>query len=60
MVICSWLYRIRPSVVHCPFKRIENKSLTNKFTDFEPNPNQLRWKPFPFPEKSGVDFIDVC
>jgi homogentisate 1,2-dioxygenase len=39
----SWLYRIRPSVMHKAFKPL--KDLTNK-TFFKPqhiNPNQMRW-----------------
>jgi hypothetical protein len=37
---------------------------TNNFAQFKPNPNQLRWKPFPLlkPVKEGgkeVDFVDV-
>jgi len=56
----SWLYRIRPSVLHQPWKRIENQgNLTNRFDDAEPNPAQLRWKPFDIPKKeqSQVDFV---
>ncbi|KAH7723819.1 homogentisate 1,2-dioxygenase-like isoform X1 [Aphelenchoides avenae] len=54
----SWLYRIRPSVVHRPFEPLENDKFTNKFSDFKPNPNQLRWKPFPIPETDNVDFVE--
>jgi homogentisate 1,2-dioxygenase len=54
----SWLYRIRPSVVHKPFKQIENKSwLSAPFTNAVTSPNQLRWNPLPLPN-APTDFID--
>jgi len=38
----SWQYRIRPTVVHGPWKKEANQgNLTNKFTDTEPNPAQV-------------------
>jgi homogentisate 1,2-dioxygenase len=46
----SWLYRIRPSVKHEPFKKLlEGGALT------EGTPNQLRWDPFPV---KSADFVD--
>ncbi|WP_413289743.1 homogentisate 1,2-dioxygenase [Bdellovibrio sp. HCB337] len=45
----SWLYRIRPSVMHKSF--VPLKELTEK-TLFKPkhiNPNQMRWNPLPIP-----------
>ncbi|CAD6199582.1 unnamed protein product [Caenorhabditis auriculariae] len=54
----SWFYRIRPSVVHRPFKKFEKKNWTNDFAGIEPNPNQYRWNPFPLPETGGVDFVE--
>uniref|UniRef100_A0A224XCG1 Homogentisate 1,2-dioxygenase n=1 Tax=Panstrongylus lignarius TaxID=156445 RepID=A0A224XCG1_9HEMI len=59
----SWLYRIRPSVLHEPFKRTEKgyspvnwkQNLSTDLKDLEedyPNPNQMRWKPFPLPPSS--------
>jgi homogentisate 1,2-dioxygenase len=55
----AWFYRIRPSVVHVPFKRIESANFTNEFTKFTPNPNQLRWSPFPIPgEEKPTDFVE--
>ena len=54
----SWLYRIRPSVMHGKFHEINRGKLRSKpFTEVQPNPNQLRWNPVPFPE-SPTDFID--
>ena len=52
----SWLYRIRPAVMHEPFRRMENGALTNDFGRCEPTPNQLRWDPLPNPS-DAVDFI---
>ena len=54
----SWLYRIRPSVVHRPFKQIQNKLWQSApFTDAPPTPNQLRWNPLPLPDQP-TDFVD--
>uniref|UniRef100_A0A336L0W1 Homogentisate 1,2-dioxygenase n=1 Tax=Culicoides sonorensis TaxID=179676 RepID=A0A336L0W1_CULSO len=56
----SWLYRIRPSVVHTPFKRFEKtKFLARDFNEQHPNPNQMRWSPFDLPSQgSKVDFVE--
>ncbi|MFH4984585.1 hypothetical protein AB6A40_011294, partial [Gnathostoma spinigerum] len=54
----SWLYRIRPSVLHEPFKNYTKSKFTNNFTEFEPNPNQLRWHPFPLQNQQETDFIE--
>jgi homogentisate 1,2-dioxygenase len=53
----SWLYRIRPSAVHRPFKRIDDGWLTNDFAAADTPPNQLRWDPLPFP-RTATDFVD--
>ena len=53
----TWTYRIRPSVLHKPFERIDNKLLVSKFNDLETTPNQLRWNPLPIPQEK-TDFID--
>ena len=48
----TWFYRIRPSVVHKPFERIENGLLrSGPFTEAETSPNQMRWSPIPLPER---------
>ena len=53
-----WLYRIRPSAMHPPFRRIENGLVrTAPIDDGPPPPNRLRWNPLPFPEEPA-DFID--
>ncbi|MCU1349528.1 MAG: hmgA [Acidobacteria bacterium] len=55
----SWLYRIRPSVMHEPFEMYggNGRLRGTPFDDAPTPPNQLRWDPFPFPE-DGVDFVD--
>jgi homogentisate 1,2-dioxygenase len=48
----SWMYRIRPSVVHRPYVRIDNGFIrSTPFAEVETTPNQLRWDPLPVPEK---------
>ncbi|WP_431963259.1 homogentisate 1,2-dioxygenase [Actinacidiphila sp. bgisy160] len=54
----SWLYRIRPSAAHPPFRRIPNGRLRSApFTEAEPDPNRLRWSPLPLPQEPA-DFVD--
>ena len=53
----SWLYRIRPSVTHAPFKKVSD---TNEFDGLVDNPNQLRWRPFEVPTTSGITFANGC
>ena len=48
----SWLYRIRPSVTHEPFRAYDQGAQL-----LDGTPNQLRWDPFPFSE-TPLDFID--
>ena len=52
----SWLYRIRPSAMHSPFKQIGNGNLVSDFGVTPTPPNQLRWNPLPFPAEP-TDFI---
>ena len=49
-----WLYRLRPSAVHGPYRRIDDGRLGGPLA--EPSPNRLRWDPLPFPERP-TDFI---
>lgn len=57
----SWLYRIKPSVTHEPFKprKPGNGKLVADFNESNSsaNPTQLRWKPVSIPEEP-TDFID--
>jgi len=49
----SWLYRIRPSVVHSPFELHDSLNRgdfrTAPFGDRPPSPQQMRWSPLPIP-----------
>ncbi|XP_035209607.1 homogentisate 1,2-dioxygenase-like isoform X1 [Stegodyphus dumicola] len=56
----TWFYRIRPSVVHLPFKPLNCGDLTHDWNENDPNPNQMRWKPFDIPEREleQVDFVE--
>ncbi len=49
----SWLYRIRPSVVHGAFSLYQQA--TARLTTPTP-PDQLRWQPLPYPQQP-TDFI---
>jgi homogentisate 1,2-dioxygenase len=54
----TWVYRIRPSATHHPFRRLDNGLLrTGPFAEAEPTPTQLRWGAFPYPDRP-VDFVD--
>ncbi|MGI8467676.1 MAG: homogentisate 1,2-dioxygenase [Pyrinomonadaceae bacterium] len=53
----TWTYRIRPSVTHKPFARIDNGKLVAKFDEIETTPNQLRWNPLAMPQNE-IDFVD--
>lgn len=53
----SWLYRIRPSVIHGIFKKVDQNRITINWNERPPNPNQIRWRPFQLPTDS-VDFVD--
>uniref|UniRef100_A0A803YIQ8 Homogentisate 1,2-dioxygenase n=1 Tax=Meleagris gallopavo TaxID=9103 RepID=A0A803YIQ8_MELGA len=55
----SWLYRILPSVCHKPFQPLQEGHLTHNWDEVEPDPNQLRWKPFEIPKASQnkLDFV---
>jgi homogentisate 1,2-dioxygenase len=53
----TWLYRIRPSIVHPPFERIDGGALlTPPFRDVPLEPNRLFWPPRPVPP-AGTDFV---
>ncbi|HWD58050.1 MAG TPA: homogentisate 1,2-dioxygenase [Stellaceae bacterium] len=56
----SWLYRILPSAMHRPFRRIDNGLWRSApFAEGEPSPNRLRWDPLPLPlPAEPADFVD--
>lgn len=54
----TWTYRIRPSVLHKPFRHIESKLFrSSPFDEVVTTPNQLRWNALPLPE-AETDFVD--
>ncbi len=54
----AWLYRLRPSAMHGPYKRLEDGLLrSGPFSQVETPPNRLRWDPLPLPSQP-TDFID--
>jgi len=53
----SWLYRIRPSVLHEPFVAIDPRWMRGSFDEVPTPPNQLRWNPIPIPGEP-LDFVD--
>ncbi len=54
----SWLYRIRPSVMHKPYTPLPQKMLrSTPFDEVATPPNQLRWNPIAIP-KEETDFVD--
>jgi homogentisate 1,2-dioxygenase len=56
--LSSWLYKLRPSAAHAPYKPMPNGLLrSGPFDEVKTPPNRLRWNPLPIPSKS-TDFID--
>ena len=55
----SWLYRLRPTASHSPFRRYEGAKLirSGPFDEVPPSPNRLRWNPLPIPTEP-TDFVD--
>jgi homogentisate 1,2-dioxygenase len=53
----TWVYRIRPSVMHKPYRQISNGWLRSApLGEVAATPNQLRWNPLPVPH-SATDFL---
>jgi len=54
----TWTYRIQPSAIHRPYKRIDNGLLRGgPFSEVEATPSQLRWNPLPIP-RTETDFVE--
>ena len=54
----TWVYRLRPSAMQEPYRRIPNGLLrSGPFAEGETPPNRLRWNPLPMPSKA-TDFVD--
>ncbi len=53
----TWLYRVRPSAMHGPYKPIDAGLLRGTpFDEAPPPPDRLRWDPIPWP-KGERDFV---
>jgi homogentisate 1,2-dioxygenase len=53
----SWLYKLRPSALHGPYRRIKDGLVrSGPFDEVETPPNRLRWDPLPPPTKP-TDFL---
>jgi len=53
-----WLYRMRPSAMHGPYRRVgDGLFRSGPFDEVEPPPNRLRWDPLPIPSQA-TDFVD--
>ena len=53
----SWQYRLRPSAMHAPFRRIDDGLWrTAPCAEAEASPNRLRWDPLPLPA-APADFV---
>jgi homogentisate 1,2-dioxygenase len=54
----TWLYKLRPSAMHGPYKRMGDGFVrSGPFDEVETPPNRLRWDPFPMSARAA-DFID--
>ena len=54
----TWLYRLRPSALHGPYRRIAGGLVrSGPFEEVAPPVNRLRWDPFAIPAKA-TDFLD--
>src|SRR5688572_22747563 len=54
----SWLYRLRPSAMHSPFRRVGDRLLRSApCHEAEHAPNRLRWMPLPMPTEP-TDFVE--
>jgi homogentisate 1,2-dioxygenase len=53
----TWLYKLRPSAMHGPYRRIKEGLLrSGPFVEVETPPNRLRWDPLPLPAQA-TDFL---
>ena len=56
--LSAWVYRLRPSAMQLPYRRLANGLVrSGPFDEAETSPNRLRWNPLPIPQKP-TDFVD--
>src|SRR5450631_4067038 len=53
----SWLYRIRPSVTHGPFRTMQRDAFAGQAAEAPLAPTPLRWDPLPLPTVA-TDFVE--
>ncbi|HEV7353540.1 MAG TPA: homogentisate 1,2-dioxygenase [Brevundimonas sp.] len=54
----SWLYRLRPSAQHPPYRPFaQGQVRSGPFDEVPPSPNRLRWDPLPLPE-TPTDWVE--
>jgi len=55
----SWLYRLRPTASHKPYRPYRGAALlrSGPFNELPPTPNRLRWDPLALPD-TPTDFVD--
>jgi homogentisate 1,2-dioxygenase len=55
----TWSYRIRPSVMHEPFREFPHATQmrSGPFNEIPAPPNQMRWNPLPIPE-AKTDLVE--
>lgn len=53
----TWMYRIRPGIMHGRFSLLPERSWHNRFDELPADPNPLRWDPMP-PPRESTDWVD--
>jgi homogentisate 1,2-dioxygenase len=56
--LATWLYRIRPSVMHKAFKPMKDLTRQTFLTPDHINPNQMRWNPMPVSDNKKQNFVE--
>src|SRR2546422_5607003 len=56
--LSAWLYRLRPSAMHAPFRRVDDRAIrSGPFDEVGTPPNRLRWNPLQIPD-TPADFLE--
>jgi homogentisate 1,2-dioxygenase len=56
--LSTWMYRLRPTAMHAPYRRIDNGLVrSGPFDEIETPFNRLRWDPLPMPD-APTDFFE--
>ena len=54
----SWLYRLRPTAQHGPYRPFDQGGVrSGPFDETPPNPNRMRWDPLPMPQEP-TDWVE--